>query len=153
MHSRWCQVTKSHFHYSLVQFNYIILLHWFWFNQVISKSLFEYIKGWWLLHKYWDIVSYISTVYFETRFTNIQSCIRNMKVIGLACVMTMYTSVPLEEFIKYFGDIIIDALVHKYASHVIINIINREYSSGKHKGLCVSFKWCTIYYSYHFFRN
>ena len=74
-----------------------------------------------------------------------------MKVIGLACVMTIYTSVPLEEVIKYFGDIIIDALVHKYASHVIINIINREYSSGKHKGLCVSFKWCTIYYSYHFF--
>ena len=76
-----------------------------------------------------------------------------MKVIGLACVMTIYTSVPLEEVIKYFGDIIIDALVHKYASHVIINIINRDYSSGKHKGLSVSFKWCTIYNSYHFFLN
>ena len=50
-----------------------------------------------------------------------------MKVIGLACVMTMYTIVPLEEVIKYFGDITIDALVHKYASHVIINIINRVF--------------------------
>ena len=71
-----------------------------------------------------------------------------MKVISLACVMTLYTIVPFEEVIKYFGDIIIDALVHKYASHVIINIINREYSSGKHRGLCVSFKWCTTCYSY-----
>ena len=71
----------------------------------------------------------------------------NMKVIGLASVMTMYTSVPLEEVIKYFGDIIIDALVHKYVSHVFNNIINRECSSGKYRGLCVSFKWCTTYHS------
>ena len=65
-----------------------------------------------------------------------------MKVIGLVRVMTMYTIVPLEEVIKYFGDIIINTLLNIDASHVFINIINREYSFDKHKGLCVSSRCC-----------
>ena len=64
-------------------------------------------------------------MYFDTSFSNIQPSIRNMKIIGMTCVMTMHIIVPLKKIVKYFGGITIDALVHEYASHVIVDVIYR----------------------------
>ena len=50
--------------------------------------------------------------------------------------MTKYGIVTwrkMEEVIKYLGCVSINALVHRDANHVRITMINREYSSDKHK--------------------
>ena len=57
------------------------------------------------------------TMDFDTSFSNIQPSIRNMKVIGMTCVMTMHITFPLKKNVKYFGDLL---LMHWYMKMAIM---------------------------------
>ena len=78
-----------------------------------------------------------------------------MQVMGLTHIMTMVCIVLMEEVVKYFRGITIYALIHKYVSHEITDVINVAYSFCKHKNFWVRLNGAQsiIYHSYQFFVN